>query len=210
MKLKGNFIYENTEELKKAIQEKSIKVEDELITEDIDGEAAYVVANITDKEIALVRKFVLRDPRPRRYKYDLIDWLNHEYKDTLDETLKAMMIAPEGQQLIDLPREVEVFGENEYGVPEEGSRWEYFKKLNNRICGISENAEWSEWWWMNTQARASAAYFCYCVKSRLCETKLLTVSASLCSIASIAFSILLSPSSPAIILNFTTSPNPLL
>ena len=162
MKLKGNFIYENIEELKKAIQEKSIKVEDELITEDIDGEAIYVVANITDKEIALVRKFVLRDPRPRRYKYDLIDWLNHEYKDTLDETLKAMMIAPEGQQLIDLPREVEVFGENEYGVPEEGSRWEYFTKLNNRICGTSENAEWSEWWWMNTQARASAAYFCYC------------------------------------------------
>ena len=162
MKLKGNFIYENTEELKKAIQEKSIKVEDELITEDIDGEAIYVVANITDKEIALVRKFVLRDPRPRRYKYDLIDWLNHEYKDTLDETLKAMMISPEGQQLIDLPREVEVFGENECGVPEEGSRWEYFTKLNNRICGTSENAEWSEWWWMNTQARASAAYFCNC------------------------------------------------
>ena len=162
MKLKGNFIYENIEELKKAIQEKSIKVEDELITEDIDGEAIYVVANITDKEIAFVRKFVLRDPRPRRYKYDLIDWLNHEYKDTLDETLKAMMIAPEGQQLIDLPREVDVFGENEYGVPEEGSRWEYFKKLNNRICGISENAEWSEWWWMNTQARASAANFCFC------------------------------------------------
>lgn len=162
MKLKNNSIYENIEELKKAIQEKSIKVEDELITEDIDGEAIYVVANITDKEIALVRKFVLRDPKPRRYKYDLIDWLNHEYKDTLDETLKAMMIAPEGQQLIDLPREVEVFGENEYGVPEEGSRWEYFTKLNNRICGTSENAEWSEWWWMNTQARASAAYFCAC------------------------------------------------
>lgn len=162
MKLKGNFIYENTEELKKAIQEKSIKVEDEFITEDIDGEAIFVVANITDKEIALVRKFVLRDPRPRRYKYDLIDWLNHEYKDTLDETLKAMMIAPEEQQLIDLPREVEVFGENEYGVHEEGSRWEYFTKLNNRICGTSENAERSEWWWMNTQARASAAYFCLC------------------------------------------------
>lgn len=162
MKLKGNFIYENIEDLKKSIQEGSIKVEDELITEDIDGEAIYVVANITDKEIALVRKFVLRDPRPRRYKYDLIDWLNHEYKDTLDEELKAMMIAPEGQQLIDLPREVEVFGENRWGVPEEGSRWEYFKKLNNRICGISENAEWSEWWWMNTQARASAAHFCNC------------------------------------------------
>ena len=59
MKLKGNFIYENTEELKKAIQEKSIKVEDEFITEDIDGEAIFVVANITDKVIALVRKFLL-------------------------------------------------------------------------------------------------------------------------------------------------------
>ncbi|MBO5622341.1 MAG: hypothetical protein J5959_12015, partial [Butyrivibrio sp.] len=31
------------------------------------------------------------------------------------------------------------------------------------ICGTSENAEWSEWWWMSTQARASAAYFCICL-----------------------------------------------
>ena len=162
MILKGNFIYENIEDLKKSIQEGSIKVEDELITKDIDGEAIYVVADISKDQIALVRKFVLKDPRPRRYQYDLIDWLNHEYKDTLDEELTAMMIAPEGQQLIDLPREIEVFGVNEWGEEETGSRWEYFKKLGNRICGTGDDAEYSEWWWMNTPRRASAAYFCYC------------------------------------------------
>ena len=162
MILKGNFIYENIEDLKKSIQEGSIKVEDELITKDIDGEAIYVVADISKDQIALVRKFVLKDPRPRRYQYDLIDWLNHEYKDTLDEELTAMMIAPEGQQLIDLPREIEVFGVNEWGEEETGSRWEYFKKLGNRICGTGDDAEYSEWWWMNTPRRASAAHFCYC------------------------------------------------
>ena len=162
MILKGNFIYENIEDLKKSIQEGSIKVEDELITKDIDGEAIYVVADISKDQIALVRKFVLKDPRPRRYQYDLIDWLNHEYKDTLDEELTAMMIAPEGQQLIDLPREIEVFGVNEWGEEETGSRWEYFKKLGNRICGTGDDAEYSEWWWMNTPRRASAAYFCCC------------------------------------------------
>lgn len=163
MKLKGNFIYENIEELKKAIQEKSIKVEDEFITWDISGQAIYVVADITDKEIAMVRKFVLKDPKCRKSsKFELIEWLNEEYASSLDESLKEMMIAPQGQQLIDLPREIEVFDKNKWGVTEEGSRWEYFKKLNNRICGISENAEWSEWWWMNTHARASAACFCCC------------------------------------------------
>ena len=145
MKLKGNFIYENIEELKKAIQEKSIKVEDEFITWDISGQAIYVVADITDKEIAMVRKFVLKDPKCRKSsKFELIEWLNEEYASSLDESLKEMMIAPQGQQLIDLPREIEVFDKNKWGVTEEGSRWEYFKKLNNRICGISENAEWSD------------------------------------------------------------------
>ena len=79
-----------------------------------------------------------------------------------DEELTAMMIAPEGQQLIDLPREIEVFGVNEWGEEETGSRWEYFKKLGNRICGTGDDAEYSEWWWMNTPRRASAAYFCRC------------------------------------------------
>ena len=163
MILKGNFIYENIEDLKKAIQEKNIKVEDEFITWDISGQAIYVVADITEKEIVMVRKFVLKDPKCRKSsKFDLIEWLNEEYAASLDESLKEMMIAPQGQQLIDLPREIEVFGKNEWGVTEEGSRWEYFKKLNNRICGTGDDAEYSEWWWMNTPRRASAARFCFC------------------------------------------------
>lgn len=162
MILKGNFIYENVEELKKAIYERSIKVEDEFMTKDIDGDAIYVVADINEERIAFVRKFVLRDSRPMIGRYNLIDWLNDAYKDSLDEELVSMMTVPEGQQLIDLPRETDVFGENEYGVSEQGSRWEYFKKLNNRICGTGDDGEWSKWWWMNTQHRASAAYFCYC------------------------------------------------
>ena len=163
MILKGNFIYENIEDLKKAIQEKSIKVEDEFITWDISGKAIYVVADITEKGIAMVRKFVLKDPKCRKSgEFDLIEWLNEEYASSLDESLKEMMIAPQGQQLIDLPREIEVFGRNEWGVTGEGSRWEYFKKLNNRICGTGDDAEYSEWWWMNTPRRASAANFCCC------------------------------------------------
>ena len=156
-------IFESIDELKKAIEEGTIRVEDEIITKDNDGTAIFVVADIRDGWITFVRKFVLQDDKPMKRKdFDLIQWLNSDYMETLDADLKAMMIAPEGQQLMDLPREIEVFGENEYGVKEEGSRWEYFKKLNNRICGTGDDAEYSEWWWLNTPHRASAAHFCAC------------------------------------------------
>ena len=156
-------IFESVEELKQAINEGAIRVEDELITKDKDGEVIYVVADVRDGWITFVRKDVLADAMPmKRNNFDLIHWLNTKYMETLDADLKAMMIAPEGQQLIDLPREIDVFGENRYGVHEEGSRWEYFKKLNNRICGTGDDAEYSEWWWMNTQHKASAARFCRC------------------------------------------------
>ena len=156
-------IFESIDALKKAIEEGTIRVEDEIITKDKDGTAIFVVADIRDGWITFVRKFVLQDDKPMKRKdFDLIQWLNSDYMETLDADLKAMMIAPDGQQLMDLPREIEVFGKNEYGVKEEGSRWEYFKKLNNRICGTGDDAEYSKWWWMNTQSRASAAYFCSC------------------------------------------------
>ena len=156
-------IFESIDELKKAIEEGTIRVEDEIITKDKDGTAIFVVADIRDGWITFVRKFVLQDDKPMKRKdFDLIQWLNSDYMETLDADLKAMMIAPEGPQLMDLPREIEVFGKNEYGVKEEGSRWEYFKKLNNRICGTGDDAEYSKWWWMNTQSRASAAHFCLC------------------------------------------------
>ena len=156
-------IFESIDELKKAIEEGTIRVEDEIITKDKDGTAIFVVADIRDGWITFVRKFVLQDYKPMKRKdFDLIQWLNSDYMETLDKDLRAMMVTPDGQQLMDLPREIEVFGKNEYGVKEEGSRWEYFKKLNNRICGTGDDAEYSEWWWLNTPHRASAAYFCSC------------------------------------------------
>lgn len=159
-------VFESTEELKKAIGDGTIRVEDELITKDRDGEAIFVCADISERGIAFVRKFVLEDSRPMKGRdFDLIQWLNDEYKETLDADLKAMMIAPEGQQLIDLPREIEVFARNEYGVAEEGYRWEYFKKLNNRICGTGDDGEYSKWWWTSTRHKASAANFCTCTSS---------------------------------------------
>ena len=163
MKEETKRIFESIDELKKAIEEGTIRVEDEIITKDKDGTAIFVVADIRDGWITFVRKFVLQDDKPMKRKdFDLIQWLNSDYMETLDADLKAMMIAPDGQQLMDLPREIEVFGKNEYGVKEEGSRWEYFKKLNNRICGTGDDAEYSEWWWLGTPHRASAARFCIC------------------------------------------------
>ena len=96
-------IFESVEELKQAINEGAIRVEDELITKDKDGEAIFVVADIRDGWITFVRKFVLQDDKPMKRKdFDLIQWLNSDYMETLDKDLKAIMVAPDGQQLMDL------------------------------------------------------------------------------------------------------------
>ena len=72
------------------------------------------------------------------------------------------MILQETRHIIDLPREIEVFGKNEYGVKEVGKQWAYFKNTKNRICTTKKDDEYSHWWWLGTPYRASAAYFCSC------------------------------------------------
>ena len=170
MKLTGYFIYDDFEEFKTQMKENQIHVGDQLLMQDIDGDALYTVADIDEAagHYAMVREHLLEDTKPIRTRgFNLFDWLNNEYKDTLPAEIIEHMAADGDQPLISLPREIEVFGENRYANAEEsGHQWEYFKKTKNRIATVTDFDEWSHWWWLATPEddmdRASAANFCLC------------------------------------------------
>ena len=181
MKTKTKRVYENIEEFMEAMNSGKIKVGDELVTRDIQGKAKFVVANIEPEKkailneiilieglsynvVSMVRKYALEDPKPIKSKdFDLFKWLNNEYYDSFPIEVRKRMIDQDGRHRIDLPMESEVFGKNEYGVPEKWRQWEYFKNTKNRICTTKKDDEYSHWWWLGTQHRASAASFCTCV-----------------------------------------------
>jgi len=175
MKIKTKTVYESSNVFMEAMNSGKIKVGDELITRDIQGKAKYVVADLNLKAKAgwdnttifniayMVRKYALKEPKPMKDDdFDLLKWLNKEYLDSIPDEVKGYMVPQESRQIIDLPREIEVFGKNEYGVKEEGKQWPYFKNTKNRICTTKKDDEYSHWWWLNTPYRASAAYFCLC------------------------------------------------
>lgn len=175
MKIKTKTVYESSNVFMEAMNSGKIKVGDELITRDIQGKAKYVVADLNLKAKAgwdnttifniayMVRKYALKEPKPMKDDdFDLLKWLNKEYLDSIPDEVKGYMVPQESRQIIDLPREIEVFGKNEYGVKEEGKQWPYFKNTKNRICTTKKDDEYSHWWWLGTPYRASAAYFCFC------------------------------------------------
>jgi hypothetical protein len=170
MKLTGYFIYDDIEEFVGQAKEKQVHVGDQVLIHDIDGGALYTVADIDEAagHYFMVREHLLKDQKPiRRGKFNLFDWLNDEYKKSLPEELIELMVADADKLLINLPREIEVFGKNIYAHCEEaGHQWEYFKKTKNRIATVTDSDEWSHWWWLSTPEDdwdvASAAYFCSC------------------------------------------------
>ncbi len=175
MKIKTKTVYESSNVFMEAMNSGKIKVGDELITRDIQGKAKYVVADLNLKAKAgwdnttifniayMVRKYALKEPKPMKDDdFDLLKWLNKEYLDSIPDEVKGYMVPQESGQIIDLPREIEVFGKNEYGVKEEGKQCPYFKNTKNRICTTKKDDEYSHWWWLGTPHRASAAYFCSC------------------------------------------------
>ena len=160
---KTKTIYENLNELKAAIKDGAFHIGDEFITEDIDGKAKFVIAHADDNYVYFVRKNLLKGTKPvESGDFSLFDWLNEDYLMSMPEDLRKEMEAPAGQQAIDLPKEIQVFGKNEYGIKEDGEQWEYFKKCKNRIAVQKSKDEYSHWWWMGTPEDASAAYFCIC------------------------------------------------
>ncbi|MCR4745226.1 MAG: DUF6273 domain-containing protein [Lachnospiraceae bacterium] len=145
MRIKSKNIYENIQELMTAVKDGTASAGDELITSDIDGEAAFILIRIGKKKIKLIRKWMLKEKKPMRTdNFDLKKWLETKYRDSLPEELKTL------NPKVRLLKEIEVFGKNEVGIKEKGKQIEYFKNVKHRITAFNSCDEFSRWWWLDT------------------------------------------------------------
>ena len=89
--------------------------------------------------------------------------LNTEILDRFPDEIREKMVAFESGDLLRLPMEREIFGENIYGVEEDDSveQWEPMKKRKNRIAFQGKGTDTWEWYWLQNKYDGSAAAFAY-------------------------------------------------
>lgn len=155
--MKGFTRYKTIEDFRESAVSGNLKVEDELVIEDIDGKVIFQVADIRKNKIIMVRKFCLVDERPMD---GLSDWLNGEYMNSLPDEL-IMLIKKRKDNYIFLPREIEVFGEHHYSPEnEKGRQWELFKKRKQRIRLFQNKYGSPVYWWASSPFVCISASFC--------------------------------------------------
>ena len=86
--------------------------------------------------------------------------LNGEILDRFPAEIREKMVAFTNGDLLRLPTEREIFGENVWGAEEDASvqQWEPMKERKNRIAFQGKNGGW-EWYWLQNEYDGSAAYF---------------------------------------------------
>ena len=104
--------------------------------------------------------------KPGKYpgweKCELREKLNGEILERLPEDLKARLVPFENGDLLRIPTEREIFGENPYGEPEPESV-EQFKPMKDRRWRIAfqgfGSGAW-EWYWLQNRSVDSATNAC--------------------------------------------------
>ena len=89
--------------------------------------------------------------------------LNGEILDRFPADLREKMVAFESGDLLRLPTEREIFGENPYGEqePDTVTQWEPMKDRRNRIAFQGSKTGVWEWYWLQNKVQDSAAGFVY-------------------------------------------------
>lgn len=150
----------------------TFQVGDVISFEMIDGEAMEALAvKQEDDGMIFCTVDCLKDERPmiRRGNKangyedsDLRRELNSEIVDRFPSDIREKLIPFENGDLLRIPTEKEIFGENEYGDDEPDSieQWEPMKLRRNRIAFQGSNGPW-EWYWLQNPVRdvASATGF---------------------------------------------------
>lgn len=105
--------------------------------------------------------------KPGKYpgweKCELREKLNGEILEQLPEDLKARLVPFENGDLLRIPTEREIFGENPYGEPEPESV-EQFEPMKDRRWRIAFQGFGSgvwEWYWLQNRGVDSATYACF-------------------------------------------------
>ena len=94
---------------------------------------------------------------------DLRKALNGEILDRFPKEIKDHMVAVNAEgDMLRIPTECEIFGENVYGQEESKltKRWKPMKKKRNRIAFQGKEGAW-EWYWLMNRHKDYASYFAY-------------------------------------------------
>ena len=90
---------------------------------------------------------------------DLRKALNSEILNRFPPNIRNLMQPMAYGDLLRIPTEMEIFGANEYGEPDDAEQWPCMKKRRNRIAFQGNNGDW-EWYWLQNKRRDSASSFC--------------------------------------------------
>lgn len=92
----------------------------------------------------------------------LREQLNTEYLERFPASLRLNMVPFENGDLLRIPTEREIFGENRYGEeePDTVEQFDAMKKRRNRIALDGSNGETQAYWLQNKRV-GSATSFCY-------------------------------------------------
>lgn len=94
---------------------------------------------------------------------DLRKALNGEILDRFPKEIKDHMVAVNAEgDMLRIPTEYEIFGENVYGQEESKltKRWKPMKKKRNRIAFQGKEGAW-EWYWLMNRHKDYASFFAY-------------------------------------------------
>lgn len=92
----------------------------------------------------------------------LREQLRTEYLERFPASLRLNMVPFENGDLLRIPTEREIFGENRYGEeePDTVEQFEAMKKRRNRMALDGSNGETQAYWLQNKRVR-SATFFCF-------------------------------------------------
>ena len=104
--------------------------------------------------------FIFEDCLSKAYPMNdnLMDMLNNELYKLFPDKIRDAMVSFDGNSMIRIPTEKEIFGVNKYGERESDDvkQFEPMKKRRNRIAFRNDEFEW---YWLKNRGVRSATYF---------------------------------------------------
>ncbi len=143
-------IYEDFREFYNEAESGEIQVGDKLKVLEPGEEgyvnAMYIIADIGRKKIRLIREEILCKKQMKDDDFDLMEWLNSDFKESLMEINNIDI------KKVTLPTTMNVYGETQYDEEAKGRQWELFKNPKERIAMFEGH---SAGWWLRGAVSAS-------------------------------------------------------
>lgn len=91
---------------------------------------------------------------------DLRKYMVREVLDLFPDYIRELMVPFKHGDLVRIPTEEEIFGENKYGNEEPGikKQWEPMKKAMYRVAS-DRKEEYTKWYWLQNAIKDTASYF---------------------------------------------------